>query len=243
MIWTYQAIAKTIDHALLLPAMTEAELIAGCALARSYDVATVCIKPYAVSLAVAELQDSSVQVGTVVGFPHGGQATAIKVAEAIEAIEQGAREIDIVINIGLAVGGQWAQVAREIDQLTAACHQRHAIIKVIFETSYLSDQQKIELCRICGNIKVDYVKTSTGFGSAGATVSDIQLMRAHSPAHVRIKASGGIKNLDAAVNYVELGCDRLGTSRTAEILDELGSQTGQPGRNTESKAASKDDTY
>ena len=228
---TYDLIAQKIDHALLLPTLTEAEMVAGCELARRYDVASVCIKPYAIPLAVKALAGSDVKVGTVIGFPHGGQSTPIKVAETIEAIDRGAVEIDMVINIGAVLSGNWSLIGDEIDRIAAATHDRGALIKVIFETCYLTDDQKIHLCAICGQAGVDYVKTSTGFGTGGATPSDLVLMKSHVPTTVKLKASGGIKTLDDAIEFVNLGSERLGLSRTTEILDELCVRLDLPTRN------------
>lgn len=227
---TYEAIAGRIDHALLTPTMTAAEMVAGCRLAARYEVATVCINPFAVPLAVAELEGSKVGVGTVIGFPHGATTRQCKVDETIEAIEAGATEIDMVVNVGATLGGQWDLVRAEIEQVNRAAHERHAILKVIFETCYLDDAQKVALCRICGELGVDYVKTSTGFGSNGATAADVALMRRSSPSRVRVKASGNIKNLAAAIAFSELGAERLGLSRTAEVLDELCDRLGLPRR-------------
>lgn len=227
---TYESIAGRIDHALLTPTMTVAEMIAGCHLAARYEVATVCIKPFAVPLAITELRGTSVGVGTVVGFPHGATTRRSKVDETIEAIEAGATEIDMVVNIGAVLSGDWTQVGAEIETINRAAHDRHALLKVIFETCYLTDPQKIELCQICGRLGVDYVKTSTGFGTNGATPEDIALMRRTSPPALRVKASGNIKNLAAAIQFSELGADRLGLSRTAEVLDELCDRLGQPRR-------------
>jgi deoxyribose-phosphate aldolase len=184
-------------------------------------VASVCIKPYAVSLAARILKDSRVAVGTTIGFPHGGHATAVKVLESEEAMDDGATELDMVINIGQAKGGHWDAVAHDIAEVTNAAHDRGALVKVIFENCYLNDEQKVRLCRICGEIRADYVKTSTGYGTGGATNDDLILMRKSSPAHVKLKAAGGIRTLDQAIAAIELGCDRLGASRTAEILEEL----------------------
>lgn len=218
---TYDAIAGRIDHALLTPTMTTAEMVAGCRLAAAYEVASVCIKPHAVALAARELAGSPVRVGTVIGFPHGGQATRIKVAETIAAVEDGAVEVDMVINIGAARTGEWGLVEDEIGQICRAAHERRALLKVIFETCYLTDAEKAALCQICGRAGVDYVKTSTGFGTGGATRADLILMRRETPAPVKLKASGGIKDLATAIEFAELGSERLGLSRTAEILEEL----------------------
>ncbi len=216
---TYEAIAKRIDHSLLPPMLTDAQLTDGCRLAARYQVASVCIKPYAVSLATEILQGTGVLVGTTVGFPHGGHHTAVKVFEAERAMDEGATELDMVVNIGDAVGNKWDAVRADIGAIVKAAHARSAIVKVIFENCYLTDEQKIRLCEICGEVNADYVKTSTGFGTGGATHADLILMRKSSPPHVKLKAAGGVRDLDQAIAVVELGCDRMGASQTAAILD------------------------
>jgi deoxyribose-phosphate aldolase len=221
---SYDAIAKRIDHSLLGPALSRSELEEGCRLAARYRVASVCIKPYAVPMAARILQGTGVAVGTTIGFPHGGHATTIKVSEAQQAMTDGATELDMVINIGMAMGGQWDAVASDIAAVTWAAHDGGAIVKVIFENCYLIDDQKIQLCRICGEVGADYVKTSTGYGTGGATLDDLRLMRKFAPPHVKLKAAGGIRTLASMIECAELGCDRIGASRTAEILEELNSQ-------------------
>lgn len=244
---TYEAIAGRIDHALLSPTMTGREMREGCRMADAYQVASVCIKPFAVALAAEVLANSTVKVGTVVGFPHGGQTRSNKVAEAKQAIEEGAAEIDMVVNIGQILGGDWAYVEDEIREVATEVRRHHGLLKVILETCYLDDPQKIRACEICGRIAVDYVKTSTGFGSAGANPSDLILMRKHSPESVKVKASGGIRNLETAIKFAELGAERLGLSRTAEILDDLRLRLGQPrvdvSRGTISSKARRDGDY
>ena len=224
MVLTYDLIAKRIDHSLLGPTLTDHELEEGCKLATKYRVASVCIKPYAVPLAARLLAGSGVAVGTTIGFPHGGHATAVKVFEAQKAMDDGASELDMVINIGQAIGGSWDAVASDIAAVTRAAHQRGALVKVIFENCYLTDEQKVKLCQICGEVRADYVKTSTGYGSGGATHEDLILMRKSAPPHVKLKAAGGVRTLDGAIDVVELGCDRFGASKTAAILDELRSR-------------------
>ena len=218
---TYDAIAKRIDHSLLGPTLTPDELDEGCRLAARYGVASVCIKPYAVARAAELLAGSGVQVGTTIGFPHGGHATAVKVFESERAIADGATELDMVINIGEALGGRWDVVREDIAAVTQAAHAGGAIVKVIFENCYLTDAQKVRLCEICGEVNADYVKTSTGYGTGGATHADLILMRKAAPAHVKLKAAGGVRDLDAAIAVAQLGCDRIGASKTAEILDTL----------------------
>jgi deoxyribose-phosphate aldolase len=223
---TYDAIARRIDHSLLPPALNDDELEEGCRLALRYRVASVCIKPYAVAMAATILKGSDVAVGTTIGFPHGGHATAAKVFEAEQAIRDGATELDMVINIGQALGGRWDAVRRDIAAVTDLAHSHYALVKVIFENCYLQDDHKVRLCQICGEVGADYVKTSTGFGTGGSTDHDLVLMRRSAPAHVKLKAAGGIRTLDAAIHAAQLGCDRIGASATAAILDELKARLG-----------------
>jgi deoxyribose-phosphate aldolase len=225
---TYETIARRIDHSLLAPTLTTAELEEGCRLAARYGVASVCIKPHAVALAASILRGSGVATGTTIGFPHGGHSTAVKLFEARRAIEDGATELDMVINIGQALGGDWDAVSADIAAVTEAAHSGGAIVKVIFENCYLDDAAKTRLCKICGELRADYVKTSTGYGTGGATDADLILMRRESPAHVKLKAAGGVRTLDGAIHCTELHCDRIGASRTAEILDELRLRLGLP---------------
>jgi len=229
--YTYAELAGMIDHALLHPTMTDAEMRAGCELARKYAVASVCIKPYAVKLAVEALAGSSVAVGTVIGFPHGSNTTEIKRLETAQACRDGATEIDVVINVGKALGGDWVYLEDELREITAEAHAHGALLKVIFETDFLPDDAiKIRLCESCEQVGADFVKTSTGFGfvrqadghfnTVGATPHDLALMRAHTSPKVRIKASGGVRNLDGLIAARDLGATRCGTSATALILDE-----------------------
>jgi deoxyribose-phosphate aldolase len=224
---SYDSIARRIDHSLLGPTLGKSELEEGCRLALRYGVASVCIKPFGVPLAARMLTGSDVAVGTTIGFPHGGHSTAVKVFEAERAVADGATELDMVVNIGEVIGGQWEAVTSDIAAVTRTAHEGGAIVKVIFENCYLNDEQKIRLCCICGDVGADYVKTSTGYGSGGATHDDLRLMRRSAPLAVKLKAAGGIRTLDSMIAVVELGCDRVGASRTAEILDELTARLGQ----------------
>jgi deoxyribose-phosphate aldolase len=217
---TYAEIAKMIDHSLLQPNLTDAELEQGCKLAREYDVASVCIKPYAVSLAVRILAGSTVAVGTTVGFPHGGHTTRIKVAEAEQAMADGARELDMVVNIGKVLSRDWRFVAEDIRAVVTAAHQHSALVKVIFENSMLQDFHKERLCHICGEVGADFVKTSTGYGASGAIDDDLRLMRRCSPPHVQIKAAGGVRTYDRLLAVRALGVTRVGATATKAILDE-----------------------
>jgi deoxyribose-phosphate aldolase len=223
---SYADIAKRIDHSLLQPTLTDDELAEGCRLAAHYGVASVCIKPYAVSLAAEILAGSGVLVGTTIGFPHGGHATEVKVFEAERAMGDGASELDMVVNLGRVLGGKWESVRDDIAAVVKTAHPRGAAVKVIFENCYLNDEQKARLCQICGEVNADFVKTSTGYGTGGATHADLALMRRHAPPHVKLKAAGGVRELDGAIAVVNLGCDRIGASRTAEILDELVTRLG-----------------
>jgi deoxyribose-phosphate aldolase len=209
-----------IDHSLLNPTMTDEELEAGCRLAREYDVATVCIKPYYVARAAELLAGSHVLPSTTIGFPHGGHVTAIKVAEAQGALADGARELDMVVNIGKVLSGDWEYVRQDMDAVIEVAHADGALIKVIFENCYLQDEHKVALCRICTDAGADFVKTSTGYGTGGATLHDLELMRRNTPSHVQVKAAGGVRSYDALLEVRAIGVTRVGATRTAEMLDE-----------------------
>ena len=224
--YCYSDIAKMIDHSLLNPALTVPELEAGCQLALQYDVASVCILPYYVVRCAQILKDTTVQPSTTIGFPHGGHETVTKLAEVQSALNDGARELDMVVNISQARSGNWEYVSGEIRRLTSMTHSAGAKIKVIFENAYLEDPAKIRLCEICGEIGVDWVKTSTGYAPTGATHADLALMRRHSPPSVQVKAAGGIRTLDALLEVRALGVTRVGATRTAEILDECRTRLG-----------------
>jgi deoxyribose-phosphate aldolase len=219
--YSYDDIAGMIDHSLLVPTLTAEELETGCRLAREYRVASVCILPYALKRAVDLLSGSTVQPSTTVGFPHGGQATGVKVAEAEQALADGGTELDMVVNISRVLSGDWDYVRQDVQAVLEPTHARRMKLKVIFENCYLDDAQKIRLCEICGELGVDWVKTSTGFGTGGATDEDLILMRKHSPPHVQVKAAGGVRDLDRLLRVRELGCTRSGASRTKAIIDEL----------------------
>ena len=219
--YTYLDISKMIDHSLLNPVMTDAELDAGCRLARDYRVASACVKPYYARRCAELLAESGVAASTVIGFPHGGHKTAVKLAEARQALDDGATELDMVVNIGKVLSLDWAFVREDIRAVAETTHQAGAIVKVIFENCYLNDSQKIRLCEICGELGADWVKTSTGYGTGGATIDDLKLMRKHSPPQVQVKAAGGVRDLDAALAVRAVGTTRFGCTRTAEILDEV----------------------
>jgi deoxyribose-phosphate aldolase len=223
---TYRAVARMIDHSLLQQTLTDAELTQGCQLARDYDVASVCIKPYAVSLAREVLAGSTVAVGTTIGFPHGGHVTAIKVAEAHQALADGAAELDMVVNIGKVLSRDWSFVARDIAAVVEVAHQAGALVKVIFENCFLADEHKEQLCRICGEVGADFVKTSTGYGATGATDEDLKLMRRCAPPLVQVKAAGGVRTYERLLAVRQLGVTRVGATATKAILDEARKQLG-----------------
>jgi len=229
--YAYAELAGMIDHSLLQPTLTDAELEAGCRLAARYGVASVCIKPYAVRQAAEWLRGTAVKVGAVIGFPHGNSATESKRYETELACRDGAVEIDMVVNLGKAVGGDWDYVESDVRAVCDEAHQRGAIVKVIFETDYLSgDEIKIQLCRVCERAGADFVKTSSGYGFVkqadggynyrGATEHDLVLMRANCSPRVQVKAAGGVRDLDGLIKVRDLGAARCGASATAAILDE-----------------------
>jgi deoxyribose-phosphate aldolase len=224
-------IAKMIDHSLLHPTMTDAELREGCEIAKKYDVASVCIKPYAVPMAVELLAGSDVLVGTVIGFPAGNSTTAIKVAETIQACQDGAVEIDMVINIGKALGQDWDYVKAEIAAIHDVCKAHGAILKVIFENDYMPDNSYIvKLCQICTEVGAEFVKTSTGYGFVkgsdgkysyeGATIPQLQVMIDSVGSGIQVKAAGGVRTLDGLLKVKEMGVTRLGASATAVIMED-----------------------
>ena len=218
--YTYVEIAKTIDHSLLNPTLAAADLEAGCRLALDYDVASVCILPYYLKRCADILRGSGVRASTTIGFPHGGHTTAVKVAEARQALADGGEELDMVVNISAVLSGAWDYVREDVRAVVDATHAGGAKVKVIFENAYLNDEQKIRLCEICGRLSADWVKTSTGYGPGGATDEDLVLMRRHSPPQVQVKAAGGVRDLDALLRVRALGVTRCGATRTASMLDE-----------------------
>ena len=223
-------LAKMIDHSLLHPTMTDAQLDAGCAMAARFQTATVCVKPYYVPRAAELLKGTGVVVCSVIGFPHGNSHTSIKVLETDLAIDEGAREIDMVANAGKVLGGDLRSVAADIRRVNDACVARGALLKVIFENDYLQDEHIIQLCEICTDIGVAFVKTSTGYGFVkqpngdynykGATEHHLKLMRAHCPEKIQIKAAGGIRTLDEMLRARALGVTRIGASATEAIITE-----------------------
>jgi deoxyribose-phosphate aldolase len=222
----YPSIAKMIDHSLLNPSLTTTELEEGCSLAICYNVASVCILPYALARCAAALAGTTVNASTTIGFPHGGHTTAIKLAEVRQALQDGGQELDVVINISKARSGDWQYVRDELRDLADAVHAGGAKIKVIFENAYLDDAAKIRLCGICAEVGADWVKTSTGYAPSGATHADLELMRKHSPSHVQIKAAGGIRDLDALLAVRAIGVSRVGATRTQSMLEDCRQRLG-----------------
>ena len=218
--YTYQDIAKMIDHSLLNPTLIDRELELGCRLALKYDAASVCIMPYWLKKCVEILRGSTVKASTTIGFPHGGHTTAIKVAEAKQALADGGQELDMVVNISKVLSGDWDYVRSDIAAVIDVTHKQGQKVKVIFENCYLNNDQKIKLCEICGELGADWVKTSTGYGTGGATLEDLRLMRQHSPKRVQVKAAGGVRDLDKLLEVRALGVTRVGATRTADMLDE-----------------------
>lgn len=216
---TYPDIAKMIDHSLLNPTLAVDDLEAGIQLALDYDVASVCILPYYLRRCADRLAGSTVRASTTIGFPHGGHTTDIKRAEAERAIADGGEELDMVVNISQVLGGNWDYVRTDIAAVVDTAHAAGAKVKVIFENAYLNDAQKIRLCEICGELRADWVKTSTGYAPSGATLDDLRLMRRHAPDHVQVKAAGGVRDLDKLLEVRAIGVSRVGASRTREMLD------------------------
>ncbi len=223
---TYEQVTKTIDHSLLRPELTDAELIAGCELARAYHVASVCIKPSSVPLAARLLQGSDVAVGTVIGFPHGSSTTRAKVFEAQQALEDGAVELDMVINIGWLRSGLDAQVQEDIAAVVAEARGR-ALVKVILENAYLTDEEKVRGCKLVEAAGADFVKTSTGFAASGATLDDLRLMRASVSPRVQVKAAGGVRTLDALLDVLNTGTTRVGATATKTMLEDFRARKAQ----------------
>ena len=234
---TTRELAKMIDHSILHPTMTDEDLKRECAVAVKYDVASVCVKPYAVPLATEQLKGTDVLVGCVIGFPAGNSAIDVKVFETEKACREGAVEIDMVINIGKALQGDWAYVEEEIRAVTFACHRHDAIVKVIFETDYVTREEDIvTLCEICTRVGADYVKTSTGFGFVkgedgtysyqGATLPVLRLMKSSIGPGVKLKAAGGVRTFDQLLAVREAGCTRCGATATITILEDAAKRFG-----------------
>lgn len=227
---TYQGLAKMIDHSLLRPELNDEQVEAGCHLALAYNVASVCARPSDADLVVRLLEGSTVAPSSVVGFPHGGATTAVKLYETRDLLRRGITEVDMVLNIGKLLSRQFQYVESEIDEIARACHGAGAILKVIFENAYLTDDLKVAACEICMRCQADFVKTSSGFAPSGATRDDLMLMKRTVGDVCRVKAAGGVRTLDGALEVYALGCDRFGATKTKEILDDWTARLGETAR-------------
>lgn len=226
--YSYSDLAKMIDHSLLNPSLRWANLEEGISVALAYDVATVCIMPYALKHCAERLSGSTVRASTTIGFPHGGHTTKIKVAEARQALADGGEELDMVVNISKVLSEDWQYVREDIRAVVDETHATGKKVKVIFENAYLNDDQKIRLCEICGELRADWVKTSTGYAPSGSTDADLILMRKHSPSYVQVKAAGGIRDLDTLLRVRALGVTRCGATQTAKMMNEARHHLGLP---------------
>ncbi len=218
--YTYEDMAKMIDHSLLNPTLPVDDLERGIQVALQYDVASVCIMPFYLKRCAEALRGSRVNASTTIGFPHGGHTSAVKVAEARQALADGCQELDLVVNISRVLSGDWGYVQQDIGGVIDVAHAAGQKVKVIFENCYLNEAQKIRLCEICADLRADWVKTSTGYGTGGATKEDLVLMRRHSPDYVQVKAAGGVRDFDALLEVRALGVTRVGATRTAAMMDE-----------------------
>jgi deoxyribose-phosphate aldolase len=218
---TEREIAKTIDHSLLRPELDDAFVEDGCRLAARYQVASVCVRPSDVQRAAVMLRGTEVAVGTTVGFPHGNHRTDVKVIEARRALDDGATELDMVLQIGALKSGRDDDVLADIRAVVDVGHSAGALVKVIFENAYLTDDEKIRACHLTAAAGGDFVKTSTGFAPSGATHDDLRLMRANTPAHIQVKAAGGVRTLDALLEVMALGVTRIGATATETIIEDF----------------------
>ena len=218
--YTYEDISRMIDHSLLKPTLTFADFEIGCRMALVFKVGSVCIQPHYLQRCAQILKGSGVKASTVIGFPHGGHSTVIKFAEARQALADGGEELDMVCNISRVLSGDWEYVHQDIEAVIALTHAAGQKVKVIFENCYLEDQHKIRLCEICSELKADWVKTSTGYGTGGATMDDLRLMRRHADPDVQVKAAGGVRDMDSLLQCREIGVTRIGASATQAMLDE-----------------------
>jgi len=224
--YTYSDVAKMIDHSLLNPTLTLEAMDEGIQLAIDYDVASVCILPYALRHAANRLMGTGVKASTTIGFPHGGHTTAAKLFETRQALADGGEELDMVVNISAVLSGRWDFVKEDIRTVVEETHASSQKVKVIFENAYLNDDQKIRLCEICSEVNADWVKTSTGYAPSGATHEDLALMRKHTAPHIQVKAAGGVRDLDALLAVRALGVSRCGATRTASMMDEARRRLG-----------------
>lgn len=216
---TVQEIADTIDHSLLRPELTVKELIEGCALAKEYNCISVCVRPSDLPIVVRELEGSRVLTTTTVGFPHGVTTTEAKVFETRDVVEKGAVEVDMVLNIGRLLSGEYEYVFNDIAAVVEEAHRGNALVKVIFENYYLNDDLIVKCCELSKRAGADFIKTSTGYAGSGATLHDLNLMVKHADG-MKVKAAGGVKDLDAALAVIATGTVRIGARSSKEILTE-----------------------
>jgi deoxyribose-phosphate aldolase len=217
---SYEDLARLIDHPLVRPDLSDEQVANGCRVARQYGVAAVSVRASDVDLVVGWMKGSGVAVGSIVGFPHGSETTAAKIYQTQDLLRRGVTEIDMVVNIGKLISRQFQYIESELLQISNLCHQSGAILKVILETAFLGEDLKVIGCKIAKRTAVDFVKTSTGFAPAGATPDDVKLLVRLCGDKVKVKAAGGIRTLDQALEFYELGCARIGTGATAAILEE-----------------------
>jgi deoxyribose-phosphate aldolase len=217
-----------IDHSLLNPTLTSVDLEEGCRIARRYEVASACVMPFYLRRCAELLAGSAVRPSTTIGFPHGGHTTAVKVAEAAQAVADGGHELDMVVNISQVLSGHWDYVRADVRAVVETAHAAGRLVKVIFENAYLTDDHKRRLCEICTEVGADWVKTSTGYAPSGAMDADLALMRRHTPPEVGVKAAGGVRTLDRLLEVRALGVSRVGATRTAAMLEEARRRLGLP---------------
>ena len=228
MSYTYEDISRMIDHSLLKPSLTTPDFEIGCRLAVIYKAGSVCIQPHYLKRCAEILKGSGCSASTVIGFPHGGHTTTAKVAEAEQALADGGEELDLVCNISRVLSGDWNYVRNDLKVVIDVTHAAGQKVKVIFENCYLNDAQKIRLCEICTDLNADWVKTSTGYGTGGATMDDLKLMRKHSAPHVQVKAAGGVRDMDALLECRAIGVSRIGASATQAMLDDCRKRLNLP---------------
>jgi deoxyribose-phosphate aldolase len=217
---SYEDLANLIDHPLVKPDLTSVQVLEGLELAKRYGVACVSVRPCDIDVAVRTLQGSKVRPGSVSGFPHGSATTGTKLYETRDLLRRGAKEIDMVIAIPALLSREFQYVQSELSQMSESCHKEGAILKVILETGYLTDELKIIACRCCERAAVDFVKTSTGFGPGGYSLEDVRFLRKYLPEEIGVKAAGGLRTVDQVLEAYEAGCTRIGTTSTAAILDD-----------------------
>jgi deoxyribose-phosphate aldolase len=225
---TYEDLARLIDHPLLKPELTDVQVLEGLEMAKRYHIACVSVRPCDIDMAARTLESSGVKAGAMCGFPHGSENTATKLYEARDLLRRGAREIDMVIAISKLLSREFQHVQMELLQMSELCHKEGALLKVILENAYLTDELKIIACRCCERAEVDFVETSTGFAPTGYTLDDVKLMRKHVPEEIGVKAEGGIRTVDEALALYEAGVTRIGTGSTAEILEEWKARLAPP---------------